>query len=149
MIQSELPTLRYLVRIRVVEVQDWNAPPPSDDDESPGDFDQLDQGNRGNPWPRRFWYGNADGEPIGEASDPQLGPGWGPTFQQATPVVVGSILCLIFLSLGLTGGTRRKQGPLLREAQRRLHLSRRFRLSSCPSIEKKLFLVICGSVIDL
>ena len=86
--------------------------------------------------PRRFRYNNADGEPSGEAPDPQLGPGWGPTFQQATPAVVGSILCPIFPGPGPTGGATRKQGPLLREAQRRLHSSRRFRLSSCLSIKK-------------
>ncbi|CAD6230352.1 unnamed protein product [Miscanthus lutarioriparius] len=99
-IRSELPALRYLVRIRVVESQDWTTPPSTDNDESPGDSDDgedpdwLDWGNRGRsgPWPRRHRFcGGGDDENSGGAPDPQLGPGWGPTFREAPRVVVRKI----------------------------------------------------------
>lgn len=79
LIRSELPALRHLVRVRVVEVHDWTAPPPNDPD-------WLDRGQRGGsaPWPRRHRFGDAGGN----TPDPQLGPGWGPTFREAPPVLV-------------------------------------------------------------
>jgi hypothetical protein len=62
-IQFELPTLRYLVRIQVVETQDWNAPSSDDDNGSPGDSGDTNvQGERGcsRPWPHQYDFGNGD-----------------------------------------------------------------------------------------
>lgn len=60
LIRSELPAVRYLVRIRVVEVQDWTVLPSCSSDDALGDSDDsndpdwLDRGQRGGsaPWPR-------------------------------------------------------------------------------------------------
>lgn len=124
-IHSKLPTLRYLVRVRVVETQDWTSPPSSSDDNSPEDTDDrndpdwLDRGNRGRsgPWPRRHRFGGVGGDGAGhdsgEALDPQLGPGWGPTFKQASHVIVGEIPCPLLPVAG-----PRSSGPrLLRRTQ--------------------------------
>lgn len=78
-IQSELLTLRYLVRIRVITAQDWNTPPSSDEDDSLGDSDNnndpdwLNRGNRGRsgPWLRKYWFGNnGGGQNSSSLSDP-------------------------------------------------------------------------------
>ena len=45
LIRSELPALRYLVRIRLVETQDWNSPPSSSNDDAPGDSDDSNNPN--------------------------------------------------------------------------------------------------------
>ncbi|CAD6246221.1 unnamed protein product [Miscanthus lutarioriparius] len=56
-IHSELPVLQYGVRIRIIEVQDWTAPPSSSDD-APGDSDDNNNpyrdfgGGRSGHWPR-------------------------------------------------------------------------------------------------
>lgn len=109
MVRSELPALRYLVRIRVVETQDWTSPPSSSGDDAPGDSDDsnepywMDRGQRGcsGPWPRRHRFSNGDGgSNAGGAQDDRLGPGWGPTFQHATPVLVGSIPCPVQPGVG-------------------------------------------------
>lgn len=38
-IHDELPSLRYLVRLRLVQFQDWHTPPPSSDDDMGRDDD--------------------------------------------------------------------------------------------------------------
>jgi hypothetical protein len=42
---SELLSLRYLARMRVIELQDWAAPSSSSDDDFPGALDDDDSGD--------------------------------------------------------------------------------------------------------
>jgi hypothetical protein len=109
-IHLELIVLRYRVRIRVIEVQDWTTPTSSDDD-APGDSDNsgapdwdIGGGGCSGPWPRRHRFNNGDGGEggVGEgaALDPVLGPGSGPTFQESSTVIVGDFACPVDSALG-------------------------------------------------
>ncbi|CAD6336234.1 unnamed protein product [Miscanthus lutarioriparius] len=85
-IHDEVPALRYLVRLRIIEFQDWHTPPTSwdewmgadgSDDSGDSNFNGYHPGfaTRGGggarPWTTRF----------GGADEPRLGPGSGPAFQ--------------------------------------------------------------------
>ena len=107
-IHDEVPALRYLVRIRLVEFQDWHTPPPSSDDEAPfgegGDSDsgdsnfngyhpgyEPDDGNGGGRRPRTTSFGGA--------TDPRLGPGSGPACRPCGRAIqVGEVMCPEVLS---------------------------------------------------
>lgn len=103
--QSELPALGYLVRVRLIEGHDWRTPPSSDDDGPAGDSDDsndpdwLDRGQRGRSMsrPRRFGGANNDGNRTGggEANEPRLRPGWGPTFRSNQAMIVGTFHCTV------------------------------------------------------
>lgn len=99
-IHAELPSLRYLVRIRIIEFQDWHTPPPSSNDgfDGGGDSDSGDSnfngyhpgfgGSCGGSRPRTTRYGGND--------DPYLGRGSGPTFRPCgaqLAVLVGGSIC--------------------------------------------------------
>lgn len=102
-IHDEVPALRYLVRLRLVEFQDWHTPPPSSDNDYGGRCDSDSDGGDSNYngyWPgfsesggggrrpRTTWYGNP--------SDPRLGPGSGPGCQprqRAATIRVGDFRC--------------------------------------------------------
>jgi hypothetical protein len=84
-IHDEVPALRYLVRLRLVEFQDWHTPPPSSDNEFVAGDDSgsgdskyngycpgLWEGDGGPSWPRTMRFGGED--------DLLLGYGSGPTF---------------------------------------------------------------------
>ena len=98
-IHSELPVLQYGVRIRIIEVQDWTAPPSSSDD-APGDSDDNNHpdwdfgGGRSGHWPRRHRFSNGDGggdgtgTGEGAAPDPMLG-----TFSVAAAAALGHVVC--------------------------------------------------------
>lgn len=84
-IHSELRALRYLVRIRVVEVQDWRTPPSS-----------IDHG----PSDRTYHHGGANGgggaggaAGDGSLAEPILGPGSGATFRAMPSLRIGKMLC--------------------------------------------------------
>lgn len=112
-IHSELRALRYLVRIRIVEVQDWCTLPTSPDDGSLDDSDDsndpdwLDRSNRGRsaPWSCTFHHANGNsgggagndvgGATQGDQPEPHLGLGHGPTFRAVAPLQVGRMLCPI------------------------------------------------------
>jgi len=107
-IHDEVPALRYLVRIRLVEFQDWHTPPPSSDDEPHlgGDEDsdsgdsnfngyhpcyEPDDGNGGGRRPRTTRFGGV--------ADPRLGPGSGPACRpRGRAILVGEVLCPEMLS---------------------------------------------------
>lgn len=44
-VHSEVPALRYLIHIRIIEFQDWHTPPPSSDDEFDGGRDDEGDGD--------------------------------------------------------------------------------------------------------
>lgn len=103
MIQTEVPALRYLVQMRIVEFQDWHTPPPSDDDDDfPGrrdcDSDSGDNNYNGY-WPGFVESGGGGSCPRTTrycgAGDPRLGRG--PTFEprqrRSTAVMVGLFSC--------------------------------------------------------
>jgi hypothetical protein len=100
-IHDDVPALRYLVRIRLVEFQDWHTPPTSDDEDGflgagPDDDDSDDSnfngfhpgeggGGRG-PRPRTTSF-------AGD-SDPRLGRGSGPGFlARGTRASIGAFAC--------------------------------------------------------
>lgn len=100
-----LPGLKYLVCLRIVEIQDWGTPPPSDDDEGPPrlDPDEEDDSDSSNP---RFHPSLDDGGDrarqhgarsvrFTNAGDnvPHLGVRRGPTFMSRCSVLVGSVQC--------------------------------------------------------
>nr|AWA45122.1 UPI0001A88450 related cluster [Saccharum spontaneum] len=128
-IQFELPTLRYLVRIRVVETQDWNAPPSDDDNDSPGDSGDTNvQGERGRsrPWPRRYRFGNNDsGQDAGAAPDPHLG--------RVGAVLIGDIPCSVFQSAGPSSPSPSKEVLLLTDTLCRQPSSRAMSCSAHQS----------------
>lgn len=76
-IHDEVPALRYFMRIRLVEIQDWHTLPPSSDD----DFDSGDSGNSNfNGYHPGFGIGGGGRHPrttsFCHVGDPQLGLGW-------------------------------------------------------------------------
>jgi hypothetical protein len=102
-IHDEVPALRYWVKIRLVEYQDWHTPPPSSNDEDPDRDDSDDSGDsnfngyhpgedagsgggRRRPWTSCF----------GNAGDPALRPGLGPACRPCgsrQTVTVGHVIC--------------------------------------------------------
>jgi hypothetical protein len=58
------------------------------------------------PWPRRHHFGSGANQDSDKGGDPQLGPGWGPTFQHAPLIIVGEIHCPL-LSGSWSFGPRR------------------------------------------
>ena len=102
-IHTEVPTLRYLVHIRIVEFQDWHTPPPSSSDED--DIHRDDDSDSGDSnfngyHPREQPSGGGGRRPrntcYGASEDPRLNNGWGPAFRarEAKPVIrVGDVAC--------------------------------------------------------
>jgi len=86
LIQEELPRLRYLVRIRIVELQDWNTPEDDDGHDRRGDDDDSGDSNHNGYHPGLDDGGGWSHKPrtarfAGVGDDaPRLGRGWGPTF---------------------------------------------------------------------
>ena len=74
-----LPALRYLVRLRIVEFQDWHTPPPSfDDDYGVGDEEDSDDSNY-NGWHPGFGGGARPRMTcFAGPTEPRLGRGSGP-----------------------------------------------------------------------
>lgn len=98
--QEELPGLRYPVRIRIVELQDWST--PEDDDDGHGwigdDEDDFGDSNHNGYHPGLDDGGRSRGPQTtrfaGAGDDaPRLSHGWGPTFQSRGVVLVGSVGC--------------------------------------------------------
>nr|TKW07544.1 hypothetical protein SEVIR_7G314200v2 [Setaria viridis] len=83
---SELPALRYLVRLRIIEFQDWRSPITSSDD-GPGDDDDDsgDSCHYNGYWPGVDDRGRSSSWPttvrVAGEGDPGVGSGWGPTFR--------------------------------------------------------------------
>lgn len=96
-----MPALRYLVRIRIVEFQDWHTPPPSSDDKGyyprDDDSDSRDSNYHGyHPGTTSSGGGRPRTTRFGGASDPRLGLGWGPAFcarEARSNIWVGAVAC--------------------------------------------------------
>jgi hypothetical protein len=103
-IHDEVPALRYLVRLRLIEFQDWHTPPPSSDDGMDFAGDDSDSRNSNyngyhpgfnsgggrRPRPKAVRFGGND--------DPRLGPGYGPAFrawETRHSIIVGELTCPI------------------------------------------------------
>lgn len=100
-IHDKVSPLRYFIRIRIVEFQDWHTPPPSSDDDFDGDSgdnsgDNIFNGchpgfggsSGGGRWPRTTRFGRH--------GDPQLVPGSGPACRPRGPrraMRVGGVSC--------------------------------------------------------
>lgn len=98
---NRLPGLQYLVRIRIVEFQDWSTPPPSfdegpgggnldDDDSDDSHFNghpSMDMGGDRSHGPRTVRCTDA------EDDAPHLGGRRGTTFMPRRFMLVGSIAC--------------------------------------------------------
>ncbi|CAD6214183.1 unnamed protein product [Miscanthus lutarioriparius] len=80
-IHDEVPTLYYLIHIRLIEFQDWHTPPTSSDDVKDFGGDDSDSGDSnfngyhpsfggGGSWPRTTHFGDSD--------EPRLARGSGP-----------------------------------------------------------------------
>ena len=102
-ILDEVPALRYLVRLRIIEFQDWHTPLLSSDDEMfAGDSDDSGDINY-NGYHPGFGVGGGGGggaQPrttrFGGPSEPRLGPGSGPAFrarETRAAVIVGDMMC--------------------------------------------------------
>lgn len=108
-IHNDLPALRYLVRLRLIEFQDWHTPPPSDDDEFyDGNNDNDDSGDNnfngyhpdiggggGGARPRTTQFANGD--------EPRLGLGSGPAFRAhgtRFDILVGTVACPVVSARG-------------------------------------------------
>ena len=84
-IHDEVPALRYLVRLRIIEFQDWHTPPPSSGDHYDiGDDEDSDDSNY-NGFHPGFSSGGGGSRPrttrFGGAGEPRLGHGSGPAFR--------------------------------------------------------------------
>lgn len=101
-----LPGLRYLVRLRIVEIQDWSTPPPTDDDEGPPGWGNAEDDDSGSSSHNRSHPGLGGGGDrprqhgprsirFADAGDdaPHLGVRRGPTFMSQCSVLVGSVQC--------------------------------------------------------
>lgn len=108
---TELPALRYLVRCRVVEFQDWSVTRHTSDDDDghgrPDDDDEDDSGdsNHNCHHPgldyggRRLSWGPKSVRLAGAGDDaPSLGNGRGPTFRSRRTILVGSFACPVVTS---------------------------------------------------
>ena len=84
-IHDEVPALRYLVRLRLVEFQDWHTPPPSSDDGYADDDSDSGDSNFNGYWPGFSDRGGGGARPrttrFGGADDPHLGRGSSPAFR--------------------------------------------------------------------
>lgn len=103
---NRLPGLRYLVRMRVVEIQDWSTPPLSDDEggtfwrDDPADDDSDDSNhNRRHPGiddrgdrPRKHGPRSTRFAGTGDTA-PHLGARRVPTFMNRSAVLVGTVPC--------------------------------------------------------
>lgn len=129
---TELPALRYLVRCRVVEFQDWLVTRHTSDDDNgygrPNDDDDDDSGDsnhnryhpcldRGGP---RSSLGTKSVRLAGAGDDtPSLGNERGPTFRSRRIVLVGSFACLVVASHAVLAAMRWCPGNRTRLAGRR------------------------------
>jgi hypothetical protein len=99
-IHDEVPALRYLVQLRLIEYQDWHTPPPSSDDEmfyggessdgGDSNYNGYHPGFGGGARPRTTRFGGD--------SDPRLGRGSGSAFrarESRCAIVVGDVTCPI------------------------------------------------------
>jgi hypothetical protein len=101
MIHHEVPALRYLVRLRIVEYQDWHTPPPSDDEGfDPRDDEDSDDSNCNGFHPGFQHSGGGGARPrttrFGRAQDPRLQRNFEAPFQRrqaAQVVTVGQVRC--------------------------------------------------------
>jgi hypothetical protein len=124
---NRLPGLRYLVRLRIIEIQDWSTPPPSEDEDGPSgrgadEDDDSDDINHNWRHPgledgggRRRQHGPRSTR-FAVAGDraPHLGVHRGPTFMSRGSVLVGSVLCPLLCAAGLNravGTTAVDAGP--------------------------------------
>lgn len=107
-ILNRLPGLRYVVWLRVVEIQDWSTPPPSEDDGGPfghgdndDDSDVSNQNRRhsglgdGGDLPRQHGPRSTRSVGAGDAA-PHLRVHRGPTFMSRSSILVGSVPCPFF-----------------------------------------------------
>lgn len=102
-IHGEVPSLRYLVRLRLIEYQDWHTPPPSSDDEMFYGGESSDSGDSNyNGYHPGFGGGGGGARPrttrFGGNGDPRLGRGSGPAFharESRCAIVVGDVTCPI------------------------------------------------------
>lgn len=102
---NKLPGLRYLVRLRVVEYQDWSTPPPSFDEEG-RDFHREEDSDSSGHNRRHPWLDDRSGWPRGpgyrsyrladrDDAAPELGGRRGLTFQPRRDVMIGTFSCPI------------------------------------------------------
>lgn len=100
-IHDDMPALRYLVRIRIIEFQDWHTPPPSSDEEFYGanDDEDTDDSNY-NGFHPGFGGGGRGAQPqttgFAGPEELHLGPGYGPSFwarETRRSVLVGAVQC--------------------------------------------------------
>jgi hypothetical protein len=127
-IPSELGALDYLVRVCIVEVQDWRTPSSSldlhstDDSDDSNDPNWFDRGigSHSAPWPRAYFHGgtnNRGAEAGGGPPEPRLGPGHGPTFRGMPHLQVGKMLCPIQTAIQRSAGRKAARSyapPVLR-----------------------------------
>ena len=103
-IHDEVPALRYLIRLRFIEYQDWYTPPPSSDDEMDyGDDDSDSDDSNFNSYYPGFCDGGSGGgrrrprtTRFGRSDEPRLGPGSGPACRprdSSYAIVVGKWEC--------------------------------------------------------
>ena len=122
LIHAEVPALRYLVRLRVVEYQDWHSPPPSDDEDyrrRDDSGEDSDDSNFNGFWPGYRASGGAGPRPrtsrFGGTQDPRLQRSFTQPFQQRGPsqvVTVGQVCCPI-TSIGLGAACGVNRAPAL------------------------------------
>jgi len=136
-IHDEAPAMRYLVRLRVVEYQDWHTPPPSDDDDyrrrDNSDSDSGDSNYNGY-WPGFCDCGGAGARPRTSRFDgervPRLGRGAGPAFRPrgaACVINVGQVACPV-KSLDFAPGSRI---PVLLQTRVKGSMGRKVDLGPC------------------
>lgn len=103
-IHDEVPALRYLVRLRLIEFQDWHTPPPSLDNGMDFGGEDSDSGDSNfNGYHPGFGGGGGGGSRsstfrFGGADEPRLGHGSGPAFralESRRAIVVGDVTCPI------------------------------------------------------
>lgn len=98
---DDVPALRYLVRIRLIEFQDWHTPPlsSSNDDFHVFEEDDSDDSNHNRHHPG---FGGGGGGSRSRTSrfagqeEPRLGPGYGASFwvrESRTTILVGAVQC--------------------------------------------------------
>ena len=99
-IHDEVPALRYLVRLRLIEYQDWHTPPPSSEDGMDFGGEESDSGDSNyNGYHPGFGGGGIGGSRPRMTrfcgnNDPRLGRGFGPAFRAwelRGAIVVGDV----------------------------------------------------------
>ena len=109
-----MPALRYFVRLRIVEFQDWHTPPPSSDEDMGYGDEDTDSGDSNYNGYHPGYGGGGGGRRrprttrFGGRDEPRLGPGSGPACRprgSTCAIIVGEWTCPVLSPKGAITST--------------------------------------------